>query len=83
MEIIKRLQDIILYSAGSNVPNHAPYVFNNHFVVPDVHSKYLIDMYFYCYILWRVNPFNPSGKSPPVKAGLRAISCLDFLKKRH
>lgn len=42
LEIWKSLKDckeIILYSAGSDVSNHAPYVFKNHFIVPDVHSN--------------------------------------------
>ena len=42
LEIWKSLKDckeITLYSAGSDVSNHAPYVFKNHFIVPDVHSN--------------------------------------------
>ena len=36
---LKDCKDIILYSAGSNVSNHAPYVFKNHFIIPDVHTN--------------------------------------------
>lgn len=46
LEIWKSLKDCketILYSAGSNVPNHAPYVFKNHFIVPDVHASNWIE----------------------------------------
>jgi hypothetical protein len=42
LEIWKSLRyckDITICSAGSDVSNHAPYVFKNHFIVPDVHSK--------------------------------------------
>jgi len=35
---LKGCKDIVLYSAGSDVSNHAPYVFKNHFIVPDVHN---------------------------------------------
>ena len=46
LEIWKSLNDckeITLYSAGSDVSNHAPYVFKNHFIVPDVHNSNWID----------------------------------------
>ncbi|MGC9060319.1 MAG: ATP-grasp domain-containing protein, partial [Thermoplasmata archaeon] len=36
---LKDCKDIILYSAGSDMSNHAPYVFKRHFVVPDVHTS--------------------------------------------
>ncbi|HEC88428.1 MAG TPA: ATP-grasp domain-containing protein [Thermoplasmata archaeon] len=36
---LKGCKDIILYSAGSDVSNHASYVFKNHFIVPDVHNN--------------------------------------------
>jgi len=42
LEIWKSLRyckDITIYSAGSDVSNHASYVFQNHFIVPDVHSN--------------------------------------------
>lgn len=42
LEIWRALKDcrnMVLYSAGSNVSNHAPYVFKNHFLVPDVHCN--------------------------------------------
>jgi len=42
LEIWKALKDnkdILLYSAGSNVSNHAPYVFRHHFIIPDVHNN--------------------------------------------
>lgn len=41
LEICKSLQyckDIKLFSAGSNVSNHAPFIFQNHFVIPDIYS---------------------------------------------
>jgi len=34
---------LILYSAGSDISNHAPYVFKNHFIVPDVHTNNWIE----------------------------------------
>jgi hypothetical protein len=40
---LKDCKDIALYSAGSDVSNHAPYVFRNHFIVPDVHDHNWID----------------------------------------
>lgn len=42
LEIWKALKgnkDILLYSAGSGVSNHAPYVFRHHFIIPDVHNN--------------------------------------------
>jgi len=36
---LRNCKDIILYSANSNVSNHAPYVFRNYFIVPDIKSK--------------------------------------------
>lgn len=36
---LKDCKDIALFSAGSPISNHAPYVFAKHFIVPDVHSK--------------------------------------------
>ena len=33
---LKDCKDIMLFSAGSNVSNHEPYFFKNHFIVPDV-----------------------------------------------
>ena len=42
LEIWKSLRyckEIRLFSAGSDVSNHAPYVFENHFIVPNVHSS--------------------------------------------
>jgi len=47
LEIWKSLRDckyITLYSAGSDTSNHAPYVFRNHFIVPDVHGNNWIDV---------------------------------------
>jgi len=41
LEIYKSLvncKEVILYSAGSDVPNHAPYVFKRHLFVPDIYS---------------------------------------------
>lgn len=46
LEINKSLQfckDIQLYSAGSNVSNHASYVFKNHFIIPDIHEENWIE----------------------------------------
>jgi hypothetical protein len=40
---LKECKDVSLHSAGSNVSNHAPYVFRNYFIVPDVHSANWID----------------------------------------
>ena len=40
---LKDCKDISLYSAGSNVSNHAPYVFEKHFTVQDVHSNNWIE----------------------------------------
>lgn len=42
LEIWKSLKDCkytTLYSAGSEVSDHASYVFKNHFIVPDVHTN--------------------------------------------
>ena len=36
---LKDCKDIRLYSAASDVSNHAPYVFARHFIVPSVHEK--------------------------------------------
>ncbi|AMX82313.1 hypothetical protein GS3922_00610 [Geobacillus subterraneus] len=36
---LKDCKDIMLFSAGSEIPNHAPYVYYNHFIVPDVNSN--------------------------------------------
>ncbi len=36
---LKDCKDIRLYSAASDVSNHAPYVFARHFIVPSVHNK--------------------------------------------
>jgi len=48
LEIWKSLKDckeIMLYSAGADVSNHAPYVFSRHFIVPSVHDpKWLDDL---------------------------------------
>jgi len=47
LEIWKSLRyckDIALCSAASDVSNHAPYVFKNHFAVSDVHSHNWIDI---------------------------------------
>jgi carbamoyl-phosphate synthase large subunit len=41
---LRECKDITLYSAGSDVSNHAPYVFKNHFIVPDVHTNNWIDI---------------------------------------
>lgn len=41
LEIFKALQpckDIRLFSAGSDVSNHAPYVYANHFIMPSIHE---------------------------------------------
>jgi len=35
---LKDCKDIRLYSAASDVSNHAPYVFARHFIVPGVHE---------------------------------------------
>jgi carbamoyl-phosphate synthase large subunit len=40
---LKDCKDIALFSAGSAISNHAPYVFAKHFIVPDVHSKNWIE----------------------------------------
>lgn len=40
---LKDCKDISLFSAGSNVSNHAPFVFKNHFNVPDVHDYHWIE----------------------------------------
>jgi len=37
-ELLKDCNDITL-SAGSNVLNHAPYVFKKHFIIQDVHNN--------------------------------------------
>jgi carbamoylphosphate synthase large subunit len=42
LEILKSLQfckEIQLYSAGSDVSNHAPYVFKNHFIIPTIYDS--------------------------------------------
>jgi len=42
LEIQKALspcKEVRLFSAGMNVPNHAPYVFLRHFVLPSVHER--------------------------------------------
>jgi len=36
---LKECKEINLFSAGSLLSNHAPYVFNNHYVIPDVNSS--------------------------------------------
>ena len=36
-------ENIHLFSASSEVPNHAPYVFKNHFVVPDIRTTHWMD----------------------------------------
>lgn len=41
---LKDCKDIMLFSAGSNVSNHALYVFKNHFIVPDVRSNNWIEV---------------------------------------
>jgi len=46
LEIYQALRwnkDINLFSAGSKVSNHAPYVFKHHFVIPSVHEKNWIE----------------------------------------
>lgn len=40
---LKDCKEINLFSAGSPVSNHAPYVFNNHSIVPDVNSSNWIE----------------------------------------
>jgi predicted ATP-grasp superfamily ATP-dependent carboligase len=40
---LRDCKDIALFSASSAISNHAPYVFANHFIVPDVHSKNWIE----------------------------------------
>jgi hypothetical protein len=40
---LKDVKDIALYSAGSDVSNHAPYVFKNHFIIPDIHNSNWIE----------------------------------------
>ncbi|MGA2682113.1 MAG: ATP-grasp domain-containing protein [Candidatus Bathyarchaeia archaeon] len=64
LEIHKSLQfckDVQLYSAGSDVSNHASFVFNNHFIIPSIYEgawirtlndlteKYKIDYLFPAY----------------------------------
>lgn len=42
LEIHKALsqcKDIILFSAGSNVSNHAPFVYARHFIIPSIHEE--------------------------------------------
>lgn len=41
---LKDVKDINLYSAGSNVSNHAPYVFKNHSIIPDINTKNWIEI---------------------------------------
>jgi hypothetical protein len=43
-ESLKDCKEITLCSAGSNISNHAPYVFKNHFIVPDVHTANWMDI---------------------------------------
>jgi hypothetical protein len=40
---LKDVKDIALYSAGSDVSNHAPYVFKNHLIIPDIHNSKWIE----------------------------------------
>jgi hypothetical protein len=40
---LKDCKDIRLYSAGADVSNHAPYVFAQHFIVPNVHDPKWVD----------------------------------------
>jgi len=35
---LKECKEINLFSVGSPLSNHAPYVFNNHTIIPDVHT---------------------------------------------
>ena len=47
LEIQKSLKDckeIILYSANSNIPNHAPHVFKRHVTIPDIYSDNWISL---------------------------------------
>ncbi|MCJ7634626.1 ATP-grasp domain-containing protein [Candidatus Bathyarchaeota archaeon] len=41
---LKACKDTTLYSAGSAISNHAPYVFRNHFIVPDVYHPDWVDV---------------------------------------
>ncbi len=40
---LKDSKDISLFSAGSNVSNHGPFVFKKHFIIPDVHENNWIE----------------------------------------
>lgn len=40
---LRYARNITLFSAGSNVSNHAPYVFENHFIIPSIHEKGWVD----------------------------------------
>ena len=40
---LKHCKEINLFSAGSDVSNGAPFVFNNHSIVPDIHNKAWLD----------------------------------------
>jgi len=40
---LKECKDVSLFSACNDLSNHAPYVFKNHFIVPDVHTDCWIE----------------------------------------
>ncbi len=42
---LKDCKEVNLFSAGSNISNHAPYVFKNHLIIPDVnHVGWLVSL---------------------------------------
>ncbi|MEN6553020.1 MAG: ATP-grasp domain-containing protein [Methanobacterium sp.] len=41
---LKDCKEVELFSAGSPVSNHAPYVFKNHSIIPDIHDEKWIDV---------------------------------------
>lgn len=46
LEIHKSLayvRGVNLFSAGTDIPNHAPYVYKNHFIVPSIHENGWVD----------------------------------------
>lgn len=41
---LKDCKEVELFSAGSPVSNHAPFVFKNHSIIPDIHNKKWINI---------------------------------------
>ncbi|NQS88895.1 ATP-grasp domain-containing protein [Patescibacteria group bacterium] len=41
---LKDCKEITLYSGGADISNHAPYVFKDYFIIPDVHTDDWVDV---------------------------------------